>query len=87
MVPRTCLDDVEKRKFLTLPGLELRPLGASEEIWPEDVEWIVLIRDIIQWRAPVYAVMNLRFPSKVRNFLTSKATVSFSRITLLHKVN
>jgi hypothetical protein len=25
--PRTGLDDVEKRKFLTLPGLELRPLG------------------------------------------------------------
>jgi hypothetical protein len=24
--PRTGLDDVEKRKFLTLPGLELRPL-------------------------------------------------------------
>jgi hypothetical protein len=24
---RTGLDDVEKRKFLTLPGLELRPLG------------------------------------------------------------
>jgi hypothetical protein len=26
-VPRVGLDDVEKRKFLTLPGLELRPLG------------------------------------------------------------
>jgi hypothetical protein len=25
--PRTGLDDVEKRKFLTLPGLEIRPLG------------------------------------------------------------
>jgi hypothetical protein len=25
--PRAGLDDVEKRKFLTLPGLELRPLG------------------------------------------------------------
>jgi hypothetical protein len=25
--PRSGLDDVEKRKFLTLPGLELRPLG------------------------------------------------------------
>jgi hypothetical protein len=25
--PRTGLDDVEKRKFLTLPGLELRSLG------------------------------------------------------------
>jgi hypothetical protein len=26
--PRTCLDGVEKRKLLTLPGLELRPLGC-----------------------------------------------------------
>jgi hypothetical protein len=25
--PRAGLDDIEKRKFLTLPGLELRPLG------------------------------------------------------------
>jgi hypothetical protein len=25
--PRAGLDDVKKRKFLTLPGLELRPLG------------------------------------------------------------
>jgi hypothetical protein len=25
--PRACLDDVEKIKFLTLPSLELRPLG------------------------------------------------------------
>jgi hypothetical protein len=25
--PRAGLDDTEKRKFLTLPGLELRPLG------------------------------------------------------------
>jgi hypothetical protein len=25
--PRADLDDVEKRKFLTLPGSELRPLG------------------------------------------------------------
>jgi hypothetical protein len=25
--PRTGLDDVEKRKFLTIPGLELQPLG------------------------------------------------------------
>jgi hypothetical protein len=27
MGPRACLDGVEKRKFLTVPGLELRPLG------------------------------------------------------------
>jgi hypothetical protein len=27
--PRGDLDDVEKRQFLTLPGLELRPLGRQ----------------------------------------------------------
>jgi hypothetical protein len=27
--PRADLDDAEKRKFLTLPGLELRPLDLS----------------------------------------------------------
>jgi hypothetical protein len=26
--PRACLDDAEKRKFLTLMGLEHRPLGC-----------------------------------------------------------
>jgi hypothetical protein len=30
--PRAGLDDVEKRKFLTLPGLELRPLGRPVAI-------------------------------------------------------
>jgi hypothetical protein len=29
LYPRAGLDDVEKRKFLTLPGLELRLLGRS----------------------------------------------------------
>jgi hypothetical protein len=29
MGPRTGLDDVEQRKLLTLPGLELQPLGRA----------------------------------------------------------
>jgi hypothetical protein len=29
MEPRASLDDVKKRRFLTLPGLELRPLGRA----------------------------------------------------------
>jgi hypothetical protein len=29
MDPRAGLDDVEKRKFFILPGLELRPLGRQ----------------------------------------------------------
>jgi hypothetical protein len=27
--PRTSLDDLQKRKFLTLPGLELKPFSRS----------------------------------------------------------
>jgi hypothetical protein len=30
--PRTGLDNVNKRKFLTLPGLELKPLGRPTRI-------------------------------------------------------
>jgi hypothetical protein len=30
--PRAGLDDVEKRKFLALPGLELRPFGRPARI-------------------------------------------------------
>jgi hypothetical protein len=33
--PRAGLDDLEKRKFLTLPGLELRPLGR-----PARSQWL-----------------------------------------------
>jgi hypothetical protein len=29
MSPRAGLDEVEKRKYLTLPGLKIRPLGSS----------------------------------------------------------
>jgi hypothetical protein len=31
--PRADLDDAEKRKFLTLPGLELRPLGRPYRLY------------------------------------------------------
>jgi hypothetical protein len=30
---RVGLDDLEKRKFLSLPGLELRPLGRTARSW------------------------------------------------------
>jgi hypothetical protein len=31
--PRACLDDMDKRKFLTLPGLELRLLRRPTRSW------------------------------------------------------
>jgi hypothetical protein len=38
---RAGLDDLEKRKFLTLPGLELRPLGRPD-IFTRNVHWTEL---------------------------------------------
>jgi hypothetical protein len=37
--PRAGLDDMEKRKFLTLQGLELRPLGC-----PVRSQWLYRLR-------------------------------------------
>jgi hypothetical protein len=44
------LDDVEKRKFLTLPGLDLRPLGHAAHSqslyrlrYPGSLPWLVSI--------------------------------------------
>jgi hypothetical protein len=47
--PRADLDDVEKRKFLILPGLELRPLGrpaSSQSLYR--LRYPGLIRKIIK---------------------------------------
>jgi len=45
-----------------------------------------VIKDRGHWWAPVNTTMNLRAPQNAGNFLTSKDTVSLSRITLLHGV-
>jgi hypothetical protein len=39
MGPRTGLDDVEKRKFFTLPGLELRPLRRAASRYTDWAIW------------------------------------------------
>jgi hypothetical protein len=38
MGPRTGLDYVEKRKFLTLPGLELRRVCRPARLYTDDVK-------------------------------------------------
>jgi hypothetical protein len=48
------------------------------------MDYIDLVQNSDRWWALVIAVMNIRVPSNVRNFLTSCGPVSFSGRALLH---
>jgi len=76
-----------------------RPLGRPRRRWVDNIrmdlqevvcgymDWIGLAQDRSRWRTVVSAVMNLRVPANVGNFLTSCKPVSFSRRTLHHGVS
>jgi hypothetical protein len=74
------------------------PLGRPMRRWEDNtkvhlldmgcgvMDWIELARVRDRWRTLENAVMKLRVPTNVENFLTTRETVSFSRRTLLHGV-
>jgi hypothetical protein len=76
-----------------------RPLGKPRRRWVDNIkmdlqevgcgvmDWIELALDRERLRAYVNAVMNIRIPQNAGNFFTSCKLVSFSRRTLLHRVN
>jgi hypothetical protein len=63
---RAGLDDVQKRKFLTLPGLELRPLGRptrSQSLYglryPGSLPLIIRLKNVLPDTLRLALVKNL----------------------------
>jgi hypothetical protein len=61
-------------------------VDLGEIVW-EHVDWFHVAQDRDHWRALVNTVMNFWLPQKAGNYLTSSATVSFSRRTLLYEIS
>jgi hypothetical protein len=93
---------VEKRqvyRILVRKPEGKRPLARPRRTWVDNikvdlreigrggVDWIDVAQDRGQWRDLVNTVMNLRVPSKVGKFLSSRTTRGFSRRAQLHEVS
>ena len=70
-----------RRRWVANIRMDLHEVGCGY------MDWIGLAQDREGWRTLVSAVMNLRVPYNVGNFLTTCKPVSFSRMTLHHGVN
>jgi hypothetical protein len=55
-----------------------------KEIGFENVDWIFMTQDIVQWHAVMNIVMNVWVPQKTEDYLTA---ISLSRRTLLCRIN
>ena len=75
-----------------------RPLGRPRHRWEDNIKqifkkwgggfhWIILAQDMNRWRALGNAIMILGAPYNAENFLPSRESVSFSRLTLVHGVS
>jgi hypothetical protein len=53
----------------------------------DDMDWIDLAQDRVQWRALVNTVMNLRIPLNAGKLLSGSTIGSFSRRAQLHGVS
>lgn len=58
-----------------------------KDAWREDVHWIHLAHGWVRRRVLVHTIMNLKFPRKAQNFLTSLLALISSSMTLLHTAN
>jgi hypothetical protein len=69
---RDGLDDVEKRRFLTLPGIKLRPLGRPARIQSLYTLYIVLIPPINALRLGPDILLSILFSNFINPFCSFK---------------